>query len=52
MRSIRPFVRDPFAQFTEARGDKAGAQDPLAGSPAYDFLTGLGRLLAGLHRSG
>ena len=40
MRSIRPFVRDPFAQFTEARGDKAGAQDPLAGSPAYNFLTG------------
>ena len=42
MRSIRPFVRDPFAQYTEARGDKAGAQDPLAGSPAYDFLTGAG----------
>ena len=42
MRSIRPFVRDPFAQFTEARGDKAGAQDPLAGSPAYNFLTGSG----------
>src|SRR5215210_6738489 len=42
MRSIRPFVRDPFAQFTEARGDKAGALDPLAGSPAYNFLTGSG----------
>jgi trehalose/maltose hydrolase-like predicted phosphorylase len=42
MRSIRPFVRDPFAQFTEARGDKAGAGDPLAGSPAYNFLTGSG----------
>ena len=42
MRSIRPFLRDPFAQFTEARGDKAGAQDPLAGSPAYNFLTGSG----------
>ena len=42
MRAIRPFVRDPFAQFTEARGDKAGAQDPLAGSPAYNFLTGSG----------
>jgi trehalose/maltose hydrolase-like predicted phosphorylase len=41
-RSIRPFMRDPFAQFAEARGDKAGAQDPLAGSPAYDFLTGSG----------
>jgi hypothetical protein len=41
-RSIEPFVRDPFAQFAEARGDKAGAQDPLAGSPAYDFLTGAG----------
>ena len=42
MRSVRPFIRDPFAQFTEARGDKAGAQDPLAGSPAYNFLTGSG----------
>ena len=41
-RSIKPFVRDPFAQFAEARGDKAGAQDPLSGSPAYDFLTGSG----------
>ena len=41
-RSIRPFVRDPFAQFAEARGDKAGANDPLAGSPAYDFTTGSG----------
>jgi trehalose/maltose hydrolase-like predicted phosphorylase len=41
-RSIEPFVRDPFAQFAEARGDKAGSQDPLAGSPAFDFLTGAG----------
>jgi hypothetical protein len=41
-RSIRPFIRDPFAQFAEARGDKAGSQDPLAGAPAYDFLTGSG----------
>ena len=42
MRSILPFVRDPFAQFAEARGAKAGAQDPLAGSPAFNFLTGSG----------
>jgi trehalose/maltose hydrolase-like predicted phosphorylase len=41
-RSIQPFIRDPFAQFAEARGDKAGSQDPLAGSPAFDFLTGAG----------
>ena len=41
-RSIKPFVRDPFAQFAEARGDKPGSQDPLAGAPAYDFLTGGG----------
>jgi trehalose/maltose hydrolase-like predicted phosphorylase len=41
-RSIKPFVRDPFAQFAEARGDKPGSQDPLAGAPAYDFLTGAG----------
>ena len=31
-RSIKPFIRDPFAQFAEARGDKAGSQDPLAGA--------------------
>jgi trehalose/maltose hydrolase-like predicted phosphorylase len=42
MRSIKPFVRDPFAQFAEARGSKPGAQDPLAGAPAFNFLTGEG----------
>jgi trehalose/maltose hydrolase-like predicted phosphorylase len=41
-RSIKPFVRDPFAQFAEARGNKAGSLDPLAGAPAFDFLTGAG----------
>ncbi len=41
-RSIKPFIRDPFAQFAEARGAKAGSLDPLAGAPAYDFLTGAG----------
>ncbi|MEA2313024.1 MAG: hypothetical protein QOE28_2992, partial [Solirubrobacteraceae bacterium] len=41
-RSVKPFIRDPFGQFAEARGDKAGANDPLAGSPAYDFTTGSG----------
>ncbi|WP_432012977.1 glycosyl hydrolase family 65 protein [Streptomyces cucumeris] len=45
MRSIRPFVRGPFHQFSEARGQKAGAQDPLSGSPAQDFLTGKGGFL-------
>lgn len=44
-RSIRPFVRGPFAQFSEARGEKAGAEDPLSGSPAHDFLTGKGGFL-------
>ncbi|NGO80318.1 haloacid dehalogenase [Streptomyces sp. YC504] len=44
-RSIRPFVRGPFALFSEARGEKAGAHDPLAGSPAQDFLTGKGGFL-------
>ncbi|MCM6772824.1 discoidin domain-containing protein [Nocardia sp. CDC159] len=38
-RSARPFVREPFGQFSEARGEKAGAHDPLAGSPAFDFTT-------------
>jgi trehalose/maltose hydrolase-like predicted phosphorylase len=45
MRSIKPFVRGPFDEFSEARGEKAGAQDPLAGSPAQDFLTGKGGFL-------
>ncbi|WP_308162965.1 discoidin domain-containing protein [Nocardia alni] len=41
-RSVRPFVRPPFGQFAEARGNKAGATDPLAGSPAFDFDTAAG----------
>ncbi len=45
MRSIRPFMRGAFHQFSEARGDKAGAGDPHAGSPAQDFLTGKGGFL-------
>ncbi|WP_446039910.1 discoidin domain-containing protein [Streptomyces sp. SID1121] len=44
-RAIRPFVRGPFALFSEARGSKAGADDPLSGSPAQDFLTGKGGFL-------
>lgn len=38
-RSARPFARPPFGRFAEARGEKAGAADPLAGSPAFDFTT-------------
>ncbi|MGW1377113.1 discoidin domain-containing protein [Streptomyces sp. NPDC002446] len=45
LRSIKPFVRGPFAQFSEARGSKAGAADPHAGQPAQDFLTGKGGFL-------
>ncbi|MHA5049066.1 discoidin domain-containing protein [Streptomyces sp. SD15] len=44
-RAYRPFSRGPFALFSEARGDKAGAGDALAGSPAQDFLTGKGGFL-------
>ncbi|KUL34157.1 haloacid dehalogenase [Streptomyces sp. NRRL F-4489] len=44
-RAIRPFVRGPFAEFSEARGEKAGAGDPHAGRPAQDFLTGKGGFL-------
>ncbi|WP_335940754.1 discoidin domain-containing protein [Streptomyces sp. PTD5-9] len=44
-RSVRPFMRGPYALFSEARGAKAGAQDPLAGAPAEDFLTGKGGFL-------
>lgn len=32
-RAYQPFARGPFALFSESRGDKAGASDPLAGSP-------------------
>lgn len=45
MRSAKPFFRGDFAQFSEARGDKAGAADPHAGTPAQDFLTGKGGFL-------
>ncbi|WP_106967966.1 discoidin domain-containing protein, partial [Streptomyces aurantiacus] len=44
-RSVRPFVRGPFALFSEARGEKADAGDALAGAPAQDFLTGKGGFL-------
>lgn len=44
-RSVRPFMRGPFALFSESRGEKAGAGDALAGSPAQDFLTGKGGFL-------
>lgn len=44
-RSIRPFARGPFELFSEARGDKAGASDPLSGSPAQNFTTGQGGFL-------
>lgn len=44
-RAIRPFARGPFELFSEARGQKAGAADPLSGSPAQDFLTGKGGFL-------
>ncbi|MFF2845343.1 discoidin domain-containing protein [Streptomyces sp. NPDC058001] len=44
-RASRPFYRGPFALFSEARGTKAGANDPLAGTPAQDFLTGKGGFL-------
>ncbi|MGW7576276.1 discoidin domain-containing protein [Streptomyces sp. NPDC054765] len=45
MRAIQPFVRGPFHEFSEARGNKAGADDPHAGKPAQDFLTGKGGFL-------
>ncbi|WP_233576402.1 glycosyl hydrolase family 65 protein [Saccharopolyspora rhizosphaerae] len=38
-RSIRPFEKDPFAQFSEARGKTAGEG---AGAPTFNFLTGAG----------
>ncbi|MEV0032742.1 discoidin domain-containing protein [Nocardia sp. NPDC050793] len=44
-RAARPFVRAPFGQFAEARGEKAGAHDPLAGAPAFTFVTAAGGFL-------
>ncbi|MER5358061.1 discoidin domain-containing protein [Streptomyces sp. NPDC002785] len=44
-RAVRPFMRGPYALFSEARGAKAGAQDLLSGAPAQDFLTGKGGFL-------
>ncbi len=44
-RAARPFVRGPYNLFSEARGEKSGAQDPLSGFPAEDFLTGKGGFL-------
>ncbi|MFD3983322.1 glycosyl hydrolase family 65 protein [Streptomyces griseus] len=44
-RSVRPYLRGPYDLFSEARGDKAGASDPLSGFPADDFLTGKGGFL-------
>lgn len=45
LRAVEPFVRAPFDEFSEARGTKAGTNDPLAGAPAQDFLTGAGGFL-------
>ncbi|WP_223281279.1 glycosyl hydrolase family 65 protein [Streptomyces antnestii] len=44
-RASKPFFRGPFGLFSEARGTKAGSSDPLAGTPAQDFLTGKGGFL-------
>ncbi|MER5633007.1 discoidin domain-containing protein [Streptomyces nitrosporeus] len=44
-RSVRPFTRGPYDLFSEARGEKSGAGDPLSGFPAEDFLTGKGGFL-------
>jgi trehalose/maltose hydrolase-like predicted phosphorylase len=41
-RSVRPFIREPFGQFSEARGSKPGVGDPLAGGPAFGFDTAAG----------
>lgn len=41
-RAAQPFLRGPFQQFAEARGDKAGDN---AGAPAWVFSTGAGGYL-------
>ena len=49
MRTIRPFVREPFAQFAEARGAKAGVLRPPLGRARPHLHHRLRRLHAGLH---
>ncbi|MER5442025.1 discoidin domain-containing protein [Streptomyces sp. NPDC002790] len=44
-RASRPFFQGSFGTFSESRGEKAGAGDALAGTPAQDFLTGKGGFL-------
>ncbi|MFF1735090.1 discoidin domain-containing protein [Streptomyces sp. NPDC058247] len=44
-RASKPFFREPFGLFSEARGTRAGSSDPLSGTPAQDFLTGKGGFL-------
>ncbi|PCG85621.1 haloacid dehalogenase [Streptomyces sp. WZ.A104] len=44
-RAVRPYLRGPYDLFSEARGEKSGAEDPLSGFPADDFLTGKGGFL-------
>ncbi|CAM5614300.1 hypothetical protein SMICM304S_00730 [Streptomyces microflavus] len=44
-RAVQPYLRGPYDLFSEARGDKSGAEDPLSGFPAEDFLTGKGGFL-------
>lgn len=38
-RAVQPFAKEPFAQFSEARGERAGEG---AGAPTFNFLTGAG----------
>ncbi|MFK0099553.1 discoidin domain-containing protein [Streptomyces sp. NPDC091040] len=42
LRSVQPFMRGPYSQFSESRGDRAGDN---AGAPAFTFLTGAGGFL-------
>ncbi|MGW4841608.1 discoidin domain-containing protein [Nocardia brasiliensis] len=44
-RAVRPFMRAPFGQFAEARGNKVGVKDALAGAPAFTFVTAAGGFL-------
>lgn len=43
-RSVRPFVRAPYAQLAEARGERSGAE-AAAGAPAFTFHTAAGGFL-------
>lgn len=44
-RAVRPFVREPFGQLSETRGDKVAEHKASPGTPAFNFDTAAGGLI-------